>query len=149
MSDFTDSDVIEDEQDSPRGLRKQLEQELAAKRDAESRAAKAERELAFAKAGIDLADPRLSYFVKGYDGEADPDKIREAAISAGFLGDQESAVPQEELTQHQQAANLSAGAQAVDLDANSEYVNALAQARSKEDVLALMDKFGSPRTSAI
>lgn len=149
MSDFTDSDVIEDEQDSPRGLRKQLEQELQAKREAESRAAKAERELAFAKAGIDIADPKMTYFVKGYEGDADPEKIRQAAVEAGFVGPQEPAVPTEELAQHQQAAQTVAGAQTIDFDSNAEYATALAQARTKEDVLALMDKFGSPRTSVI
>ena len=30
------------------------------------------RELAFTKAGIPLEDPRIDYFVKGYDGELDP-----------------------------------------------------------------------------
>lgn len=149
MSDFIDSDVTEADEESPRGLRKQLEQELQAKRDAESRAARAERELAFAKAGIDLQDQRMSYFVKGYDGEVDAEKIRQAAVEAGFLGQPEPSVPAEELTQHQQVANLTAGAQPTDFDSDAEYASALAQARSKEEVLALMDKFGSPRNSVV
>jgi hypothetical protein len=149
MSDFIDSDAIEGEEESPRGLRKQLEQELQAKREAENRAANAERELAFAKAGIDLQDQRMSYFVKGYDGDADPEKIRAAAVEAGFIGKPEPTVSDEELSQHQQVANLTAGAQTVDFDTNAEYASALAQARTKEDVLSLMDKFGSPRTSFV
>lgn len=149
MSDFIDSDVTEADEESPRGLRKQLEQELQAKRDAESRAARAERELAFAKAGIDLQDQRMSYFVKGYDGEIDSEKIKQAAVEAGFLGTPEPSVPDDELTQHQQVANLTAGAQTTDFDSNAEYASALAQARTKEDVLALMDKFGSPRNSVV
>jgi DNA-binding PucR family transcriptional regulator len=43
------------------------------------------RELAFAKAGIPLTDPKMNYFVKGYEGELEPDAIREAATEAGFL----------------------------------------------------------------
>lgn len=43
------------------------------------------REVAFARAGIPLDDPRMSYFVKGYDGELEPESIREAATAAGFL----------------------------------------------------------------
>jgi len=149
MSDFhTDSDGIEVEPEA-RGLRKQLEQELQAKREAESRAAKAERELAFAKAGIDLADSRLSYFVKGYDGEIDAEKIRMAAMEAGFLSAPTPDVPTEELVQHEKAATLSAGTQTVDFDTDAEYLNALAQARTKDDVIALMDKYGSPRTSFV
>lgn len=148
MSDFTDNDDVEVEPEA-RGLRKQLEQELQAKKVAESRALQAERELAFAKAGIDLNDQRMSYFVKGYDGEVDADKIKQAAMDAGFLQSAAPDVPADELVQHQQAANLAAGTQTVDFDTDAEYVQALAQARTKEDVLSLMDKFGSPRTSFI
>lgn len=45
----------------------------------------ARREAAFLRAGIDPDDKRMSYFVRGYDGEPDPEKIRAAAIDAGFL----------------------------------------------------------------
>jgi hypothetical protein len=44
------------------------------------------RELAFARAGIPMSDPRMKYFVKGYEGEMEADAIREAAIQAGFIG---------------------------------------------------------------
>ena len=40
---------------------------------------------AFRSAGINPNDPRQSYFVKGYDGEIDPEPIRAAAVEAGFL----------------------------------------------------------------
>jgi hypothetical protein len=43
------------------------------------------RELAFVKAGVPLDDPRMTYFVKGYDGELDPQAIQTAAIEAGFM----------------------------------------------------------------
>jgi hypothetical protein len=43
------------------------------------------RELAFVKAGVPLDDPKMSYFVKGYDGELDPQAIKDAAIEAGFM----------------------------------------------------------------
>lgn len=43
------------------------------------------RELAFTKAGIPLEDPRMSYFVKGYDGDLEPELIRKAAVDAGFI----------------------------------------------------------------
>jgi hypothetical protein len=42
-------------------------------------------EAAFTKAGIPMDDPRIGYFVKGYDGELEPTAIREAAVSAGFI----------------------------------------------------------------
>ncbi len=44
-----------------------------------------QRTEAFRSAGINPNDPRQSYFVKGYDGETDPESIRAAAVEAGFL----------------------------------------------------------------
>ena len=43
------------------------------------------RELAFVKAGVPLDDPKMTYFVKGYDGELEPQAIKDAAIEAGFI----------------------------------------------------------------
>ena len=47
--------------------------------------AQTKRELAFVKAGIPMEDPRMSYFVKGYEGDLAPDAVRQAAIDAGFI----------------------------------------------------------------
>lgn len=79
--DDLDNEVDEYGEETPRGLRraankaKKLEAELNTLR----------RELAFAKAGIPMNDPKMGYFIKGYEGELDPDAIREAAEEAGFL----------------------------------------------------------------
>ncbi len=43
------------------------------------------RENAFIKAGVPMDDPKMGYFVKGYEGDLEPDKIRSAAIEAGFM----------------------------------------------------------------
>ena len=43
------------------------------------------RELAFVKAGIQTDDPKMAYFVKGYDGDLEPQAVRQAAIEAGFI----------------------------------------------------------------
>lgn len=59
--------------------KKKLEAELESMR----------RELAFAKAGLPLDDPKMRYFVKGYEGEMTADAIREAALEAGFLASQQ------------------------------------------------------------
>jgi len=53
------------------------------------------RELAFARAGITLDDPRMSYFIKGYEGELEADAIKAAAIEAGFLANQQEAAPEQ------------------------------------------------------
>lgn len=51
------------------------------------------RELAFAKAGIPMEDPRIEYFVRGYNGELEPDAIRQAAVTAGFIQVQQAPDP--------------------------------------------------------
>lgn len=47
--------------------------------------AQIKRELAFTKAGIPMEDPKIGYFVKGYEGDLEPATIRQAAIDAGFI----------------------------------------------------------------
>lgn len=74
-----------------------------AQKNAEKEAAAAKRDLAFLKAGIDPEDTRLSYFVKGYDGPFEVEKIKEAAVAAGFLQAPEQ-------TPEQQAAQQALGA---------------------------------------
>ncbi len=43
------------------------------------------RELAFTRAGIPMDDPKIGYFVKGYEGDLEPDAIKQAAVEAGFI----------------------------------------------------------------
>ena len=61
------------------------------------------RELAFAKAGINPDDPRMKYFVKGYDGELTAEAVRQAAVEAGFI--------QSQTAQAAQQANAALGAE--------------------------------------
>ena len=60
---------------------------------AEARLASYERQDTFRSAGIDLTDPRVKYFVKGYEGELDVDAIRMEAEAAGFLNIEPSNQP--------------------------------------------------------
>lgn len=63
--------------------KKQLEKELADLR----------RELAFTKAGINPDDPKMKYFVRGYDGDLTAEAVRQAALEAGFLASQNTPDP--------------------------------------------------------
>jgi len=93
MSDnYTDDDfdLDDDDSNSIQSLRKAAN--AAKKLKAEN--VRIKRELAFAKAGIPLNDAKMNYFVKGYEGELEPDAIREAAVEAGFLVVQDA--PQEQ-----------------------------------------------------
>ena len=103
MSDnYTDDDFdIEDEDsNSIQSLRKAAN--AAKKLKAEN--ARMKRELAFAKAGIPLTDSKMNYFVKGYDGDLEPEAIREAAVEAGFLTVEQPATQEQAATPEFEAA---------------------------------------------
>lgn len=139
MSDFSESDDQYDEE--PRGLRKQIEDQAVARKAAEAEAAALKRELAFAKAGLDLSDPKIGYFTRGYDGEPDPEKIRAAALEAGFIGSTQDAGLTTELAQHQAATNLASGSTLNETWAGAYYDNPQYQAevrtaRTPDEVLA-------------
>jgi len=91
MAEATETEVVGlDEDGQPkRNWRRTLEDKA---NTAESQLAEAnakiegfERTEAFRSAGINPNDTRQAYFVKGYDGETDPESIRAAAVEAGFL----------------------------------------------------------------
>lgn len=91
MSNFED-DFNEDDYDQPasetnpvRARMKQLEKEAKELRKQVAEFAVTQRELAFAKAGIDPASPQAKYFVKGYDGDLTPEAIRAAAEEAQLI----------------------------------------------------------------
>lgn len=148
MAEYDDDDVLNDEDgqpqdDSPRGLRraanksKKLEAELAELR----------RELAFAKAGLPMDDPKMKYFVKGYEGDMEPDAIRAAAAEAGFLAANPQAGAQAAVAESQ-ARVMSAAAGAVYEDASEEAALARLEAAMQEGgVEAMLDvarQYGIP-----
>ena len=111
------------------------------------------REIAFAKAGIPMDDPKMNYFIKGYDGELDPAAIRETALQAGFI-----APPQQEPSQavkaQQQQAHMaqqrimaaSAGAMSEDIS-EAAALSRMESAMSEGGIEALMDvvrQYGIP-----
>ena len=53
----------------------------------------AERKIAFMEAGVSTTDPKMAYFVKGYDGDLKPESIKAAATEAGFLAAEGSTPP--------------------------------------------------------
>ena len=93
MSDNYINDELSDDDleqsDNPNDI-KSLRRAANQKKKLEVELESAKRELAFAKAGLPLDDPRMRYFVKGYDGEMTAEAIREAALEAGFLASQQS-----------------------------------------------------------
>lgn len=141
----TDDDGMDaPEETSPRGLRraanksKKLEQELA----------DARRELAFTKAGINPDDPKMRYFVKGYDGDMTAEAVRQAALEAGFLASQQGPDPQQQAIQASQQRVMTAAAGAVMEDSSEEAAYArLEQAMEEGGVEAMLDvarQYGIP-----
>jgi hypothetical protein len=63
-----------------------LRKEKREREKSDERAANAEKELAFMRAGIDSStNPMADYFVKGYDGEMTPEAIKAKAIEVGLI----------------------------------------------------------------
>ena len=143
--DFDTNEVDEQEDASPRGLRraanksKKLEQELNEMR----------RELAFARAGLPLDDPKMKYFIKGYDGELSAESVREAALEAGFLASQDSSnEPQLQQAAAAQQRVMSASAGAIYEDASEEAALARLESAMEEGgveaMLEVARQYGIP-----
>ena len=153
MSDnYNDDDLdldIEDDSTDIRGLRRAANQ--AKKLKAEM--AQIRRELAFAKAGLPLDDPKMNYFIRGYDGEMEPDVIRETAMQAGFLisqgSSQEPQTNQGFQQSQQRVMSASAGAMSED---NSEAaamsrMEAAMQEGGLEAMLDVARQYGIPTST--
>lgn len=105
MSEPTDDLYTPDENASKtvRMTRENIDRLEAKARNADQLA----RENAFLKAGVSVEDPKLSYFLRGYDGELTAEAIRAEAVAAGFMP---APAPTE---QEQQIATTAAAAQRV------------------------------------
>jgi hypothetical protein len=147
-TDF-DQDELETEQQTPRDLRRAANQAKKYKSELES----LRRELAFAKAGLPFDDPKMGYFVKGYDGELDPEVIRKAAMEAGFLASQEAAAavdaqPNPNLQSEQRVMQASAGAMTEDISEEAALAR-LQSAMEEGGIEAMLDvarQYGIPTT---
>jgi hypothetical protein len=139
MSDIDnyDSDMEESNNRNPvRARMKELEKEAAELRKKVADAETARRELAFVKAGIDPNSPMSKYFMKGYDGELDPDAIRQAAVEAQLISPPEATPTQVEAAGWQKIAKIAAGSQTAQppVDWNQR----LANAESPREVEAIL-----------
>ena len=145
--DVESNDIEASDGESPRGLRraanksKQLEQELN----------NMKRELAFTKAGINPDDPKMKYFVKGYDGEMSAEAVLQAALEAGFVSSQQGPSPalQQAAASQQRVIQASAGAVMEDASEEAAYAR-LEAAMAEGGVEAMMDvarQYGIPIAS--
>lgn len=107
MTEYDDQDDSQDSGDLP-GLRKQARRASALERENEA----LKRDLAFAKVpGLDTSDPKVGYFVKGYEGDTTPEAIHQAAVAAGFIQQaQQTQEVQQDLQQQQAIQQVIQGA---------------------------------------
>jgi hypothetical protein len=139
MSDIDnyDSDMEDSNSRNPvRARMKELEKETAELRKQVAEAETAKRELAFVKAGVDPSSPMAKYFMKGYDGDLDPDAIRQAAVEAQLISPPDATPTQVEAAGWQKIAKIAAGSQTAQppVDWNQR----LAQAESPKEVEAIL-----------
>ena len=151
MSDGYIEDEYDEDDTSIKGLRRAANK--AKKLEAEMESMK--RELAFARAGLPLDDPSLAYFVKGYDGELEPDSILEAAEQAGFIEmveDKENEEPQQQV-QHNPAQDRVMAAAAGGMAENVTEAAALSRMEDAlkeggvEALLSVAQEYGIPTTN--
>lgn len=161
MSDqFYDDDDQGDQGDGPKspGDFKALREANRATREAMAAADAAKRETAFLRAGIDPDDTRLSYFVKGYDGDLKADTIKQAAIDAGFIQapqptpdqQQQAAQQQQALAAQQRVATVGQAGPGATPDIGAQQRQALEDAYKAggiEAMTAAMQAMGVPRVT--
>lgn len=150
MSDnYTDTEVDSDdiEPTGDNGDIKSLRRAANGKKKLEEELAQIRRELAFTKAGINPDDPKMRYFVRGYDGELTAEAVRAAAIDAGFLSQQTSDPGLAQVAQSQDRV-MSAAAGAIVEDASEQAALARLEAAMDEggieQMLEVARQYGIP-----
>jgi hypothetical protein len=140
MSDFAD-DFYEDEDDQPsteqnpvRARMKQLEKENREAKKLLAELQTSAKELTFVKAGIDVTDPKFKYFVKGYDGELNPEAIRAAAAEAQLITPQANPADTDKAA-WQQTNRIAAGAETA--SEGPSWIKRIRDASSSEEISAI------------
>lgn len=152
MSDNYSDDFDLDDMEESNDIRSLRKAANAAKR-LKAENAQMKRELAFAKAGLPLDDPKMNYFVKGYDGELDADAIREAATSAGFLAvaqPEQTGMSPDTAAAQQRVAAASAGAVSEDIseEAAIARMEAAMQEGGLDAMLEVVRQYGLPTSES-
>lgn len=150
MPDDYDNETDEVDDEAPSGLRRQVSEAQAKVKKLEAENASYKRETAFREAGINPKDPKARYFVKGYEGELSAEAIKAEAEEAGIIGSEPSDIPDSETKAQETAQEITAGADApAYADQQVEYESEMAKAVTREEIFAVMDKYGSPRAEEL
>ena len=126
--DYEDEQSETETRNPVRARMKELEQRLA---EAEKRAQAAEsaaREAAFLKAGLDPAKKMHQYFMKAYDGELDPEAIKQAAMEAEVISTPQSDLSEAEAWKRTTKVADGSGTAQPPIDWNKRIMEATSQA---------------------
>lgn len=125
---------------------RKLEEENKALREKAQAAEAAQRELAFAKAGIDLNVSAAKYFVKAYDGDLTPEAIRSAAEEINLIAKRDEAP---ELKAEQEAWNRikESSKAGIKSEPPMDWNDRLANAKSQEEVMSLLAQAKQQQTN--
>lgn len=139
IEDDFDQDLDNEEQESASDLRRAARRGAKAQKELEM----LRKELAFYKAGISMDDPKMRYFVKGYDGEMTAEAIRAAALEAGFIASQQpeqvdDGVQQQVFSAQQRVMAASAGAMVPD-NSEAAALSMMEQAMEEGGIEAMLD----------
>ena len=139
IEDDFDQDLDNEEQESASDLRRAARRGAKAQKELEM----LRKELAFYKAGISMDDPKMRYFVKGYDGEMTAEAIRAAALEAGFIASQQpeqvdDGVQQQVFSAQQRVMAASAGAMVPD-NSEAAALSMMEQAMEEGGIDAMLD----------
>lgn len=154
MSASTTDDLYLDDDDTADGGAESSD-DLRSLRRAANKSRKLEKEnealrrqLAFSQVpGLNTADPKVGYFIKGYEGETTPEAILQAAQAAGFVESQQPSQEQAAAAQaDQRFASVAAGAQPLTgLDPEAQLEQAMAEGGINA-MLAKAQELGIPIT---
>jgi hypothetical protein len=147
MADEYDDDV-QDEQPDNANIR-QLREKAKRADELEAQLAAMQRNEAFRSAGLDPADKKASYFVKGYEGDLTPEAIRAAASEAGFIQAEQAQPPAQQSHVPDSMERLFAASAGSAAPPAMDWHDALAEAdriqdpQAREDaILGVVERYG-------
>lgn len=131
--EYEDDDQQEPRRDPVRAALKQKEKEAAELRKQVAELSNLKRELAFTKAGINPDDPKAKWFVKGYDGDLDPEAIKAAAAEAQLITPTQTAP--EDKAGWQTTNKVAAGAEPS--PEGPSWIKRISDAQSEDELMAI------------
>jgi len=144
------TDTFDDEdQEQSTNWRRDLERRAREGDQAKEELAKVTRRMAFVEAGIPVTDPKMRYFINGYEGELTADAIKAQAIEDGFLaaeGESESDAPNP-VADNMETINNVAGSQTGTPAPTDQQLAEAYQSGGAEGLLDLVEKMGVPVTT--